>query len=60
MARVVEAVVEREGQVRLLEPVKLSAPRRAFVLILDEDKRALRARDRPAERSGLGCGLGTS
>ena len=37
MARVVEAVVEREGQVRLLEPVKLNGPRRAFVLILDEE-----------------------
>ena len=37
MVRVVEAVVEHGGKVRLLEPVELSRPTRAFVLILDEE-----------------------
>ncbi|NPA90572.1 MAG: hypothetical protein GXO55_03850 [Chloroflexi bacterium] len=37
MVRVVEAVVEHGGKVRLLEPVQLSRPTRAFVLILDEE-----------------------
>ncbi|MCS7065901.1 MAG: hypothetical protein NZL85_06435 [Fimbriimonadales bacterium] len=32
----VEAVVERDGTVRLLQPVRLPTQRRAFVLILNE------------------------
>ena len=34
--RTVEAVIERNGEVRLVEPVRLSSPSRALVTILDE------------------------
>ena len=36
MLRTVEAVIEADGQVRLLEEVDVSGPRRALVTILDE------------------------
>jgi hypothetical protein len=36
MIRTVEAVVEADGRVRLLENVKVPAARRALVTILDE------------------------
>jgi hypothetical protein len=36
MIRTVEAVVDENGTVRLLEPVALSEARRALVTILDE------------------------
>jgi hypothetical protein len=36
MIRTVAAVVDANGHVRLLEEVRLSAPRRALVTILDE------------------------
>ena len=36
MHRTVEAVIEADGQVRLLEPVHLQTPRRALLTILDE------------------------
>lgn len=36
MIRTVEAVVDEQGVVRLLEPVRLSATRRALVTILEE------------------------
>jgi hypothetical protein len=32
----IEAIVEQDGTVHLLQPVRLQAQRRAFVLILDE------------------------
>ena len=32
----IEAIVERDGTVHLLQPIRLQAQRRAFVLILDE------------------------
>jgi hypothetical protein len=35
MIRTVEAVIDKEGKVRLLEPVQLSSPRRALVTILE-------------------------
>jgi len=34
--RTVEAVIEPNGEVRLVEPVRLSSPRRALVTILEE------------------------
>ena len=37
MLRTVEAVVEKDGSIRLLEEVDLSAARRALVTILDEE-----------------------
>ena len=37
MIQTVEAVVDKEGHVRLLERVYLSEARRAFVTILEED-----------------------
>jgi hypothetical protein len=37
MIRTVEAVVDEQGTVRLLEPVQLSQPRRALVTILEEE-----------------------
>ena len=39
MIQTVEAVVDKEGHVRLLEKVRLPEARRAFVTILQEDPR---------------------
>ena len=36
MPTTVEAVIDEQNNVRLLEPVHLSGPRRAFLIILDE------------------------
>ncbi len=36
MIRTVEAEIDEQGNVRLLEPVRLSGPSRALVTILDE------------------------
>lgn len=36
MPRTVEAVIDEQNNVRLLEPVHLSGPHRAFLIILDE------------------------
>ena len=36
MIRTVEAVIDEQGNVRLLEPVRPGVPRRALVTILDE------------------------
>ncbi|MEX0867580.1 MAG: hypothetical protein WD030_09495 [Pirellulales bacterium] len=36
MIKTVEAVIDEQGKVRLLEAVQLSVPRRALVTILDE------------------------
>jgi len=36
MIKTVEAVIDDQGNIRLLEPVKLGASRRALVVILDE------------------------
>lgn len=36
MIRTVEAVVEADGRIRLLEHVRVPSPRRALVTILDE------------------------
>lgn len=38
MIRTVQAVIDEQGNIRLLEPVPLSASRRAVVLILDEQE----------------------
>ncbi|MDQ4076443.1 MAG: hypothetical protein M3220_09380 [Chloroflexota bacterium] len=37
MLQTVEAIIDEQGQVRLLEAVQLSGARRAFVTILDEE-----------------------
>ena len=37
MIQTVEAVIDEQGEVQLLEAVRLSVPRRALVTILDED-----------------------
>ncbi len=34
--KTVEAIIEPDGEVRLVEPVRVSSPRRALVTILDE------------------------
>ncbi len=36
MLRTIEAVIESDGRVRLLEAVELSGARRAVVIVLDE------------------------
>ena len=36
MAQTIEAVIDERGNVRLLEPVQLSAPQRALVTVLAE------------------------
>ncbi|OGW58789.1 MAG: hypothetical protein A2V83_04570 [Nitrospirae bacterium RBG_16_64_22] len=37
MVRTIEAVIDTKGDVRLLEPVRLSEAHRAIVIILDTD-----------------------
>jgi len=37
MLKAVEAVIETDGSVRLVEPVRVPRPRRALVTILDEE-----------------------
>ena len=37
MLKTVEAVIETDGSVRLVEPVRIPRPRRALVIILDEE-----------------------
>lgn len=36
MLRTIEAVIEPDGQVRLLEPISVGSPQRALVTVLDE------------------------
>ena len=36
MAKLIEAIVEKDGQVRLKEPVHLDSPCRAIVVLIDE------------------------
>jgi hypothetical protein len=38
MIRKIEAVIDEQGTVKLNEPIRLAAPRRAVVTIFDEDK----------------------
>jgi hypothetical protein len=45
MLQTVEAVIERDGQVRLLEPLNLPESRRAIVTVLPE----------PADEAGAGA-----
>ena len=37
MSQSVEAIIDEKGQVRLLKPLRFPTPRRAVVMILDED-----------------------
>jgi hypothetical protein len=37
MIRTIEAIINERGHVQLLEAVQLAAPRRAFVMVLDEE-----------------------
>lgn len=41
MVRTVEAVIDEQGNVKLLEPVHPGQARRALVIILDEQPKAL-------------------
>ena len=38
MLPTIEATIDEQGNVRLLEPIQLSKPRRAFVTILAEEQ----------------------
>ena len=38
MLQTIEATIDEQGNVRLLEPIQLSKPRRAFVTILTDDQ----------------------
>ena len=38
MLQTIEAMIDEQGNVRLLEPIQLSEPRRAFVTILTEER----------------------
>lgn len=38
MSQTLEAIVDEQGAVRLLEPIQLDHPRRALVTILDDQK----------------------
>ena len=37
MIQTIEAVIDQQGKVQLLEPVRLNGPRRALVTILEEE-----------------------
>ncbi len=37
MIQTVEAVIDEQGKVQLLQPIRFGVPRRALVTILDED-----------------------
>ena len=41
MIRTVEALIDEQGDVHLLEPIKVEATRRALVTILEEDPLAV-------------------
>ena len=41
MSTAVEAMIDKDGTVRLLEPVPLTGPRRALVIILEEEPAVL-------------------
>jgi hypothetical protein len=41
MIKTIEAVIDREGNVRLLEPVRLASSHRAVVVILEESPATL-------------------
>jgi hypothetical protein len=41
MLRSLEAIIEKNGQVHLKQPIRLSAPCRAIVTILDEESNAV-------------------
>jgi hypothetical protein len=45
MAKTVEAVLERDGSIRLLEPMGVGSPRRALVTVLDEATRVALSTD---------------
>ena len=38
MLQTIEAMIDEQGNVRLLEPIQLPKPRRAFVTILTEEQ----------------------
>lgn len=38
MQQTIEATIDEQGNVRLLEPIQLSGPRRAVVTILTDDR----------------------
>ena len=40
MIQTIEAVIDEQGNVRLLEPIRLGAARRALVMILEEQPTA--------------------
>ena len=37
MIQTIEAIIDQQGKVQLLEPVRLEGPRRALVTILEEE-----------------------
>lgn len=41
MVHTIEAVLELDGSVRLLQPIQTTSPRRALVMILEESSAAL-------------------
>lgn len=38
MLQTIEATIDEQGNVRLLQPIQLSKPRRAYVMILDDEQ----------------------
>ncbi len=52
MPQVLEALIETNGEIRLLEPIKLSHKQRALVTILDESQPRVRSKYAGAFASG--------
>ena len=55
MLRTIEAVIEPDGQVRLLEPISVSCARRALVTVLDEPAELTAILSEPALAADWTC-----
>ena len=58
MSRSVEAIIDEQGQVRLLKPLRFPTARRAVVMILDDDPLELAHVSEPALAEDWELGLG--
>lgn len=56
MIQTIEAVINKQGEIQLLEPVHLKFNRRALVMILDEEPLNIRyeGHDLPLKPEGMG------
>lgn len=53
MVQTVEAILQTDGSVRLLEPIQTTSPRRALVLVLQESPEAMHSETAILSESAL-------